>query len=176
MGYWPEASLESGLAGKHPLLAPSGQPCTSQPGSPLPSICLCLSAHVHTHTHIHTHTHTHTHSQVWACTHGTGLGGCKWWGGGCRRRETCSIPSSSQPRVIFSLALPLINGSCVAPSPSCIPGDQISLSESWPRALGRRELGLPEWLGEGPLPAWRAVLVGVESSCPSAPVPAGPAR
>lgn len=40
------------------------------------------------------------------------------------------------------------------PLTACIPGNQISLSLSWPQALGRRELELLDWLGEGgPLPA-----------------------
>lgn len=38
------------------------------------------------------------------------------------------------------------------PSPACIPENQISLSVPWPQALSQRELGLLEWLGEGPWP------------------------
>lgn len=58
--------------------------------------------------------------------------------------------------------------------PACIPGDQISFSESWPQALGGKELGLPVWLGVGGFPASREGGPGRAWSAP-APVPAGPA-
>lgn len=61
------------------------------------------------------------------------------------------------------------------PLTACIPGNQISLSLSWPQALGRRELELLDWLGEGvpcQPPAPRAGPKGPSWEGSPAPVPA----